>query len=109
VRYERPPALGTDKLVRFPLVFCRQTDWADPALQYRTYDRVAPPADAIIDFIDYNAYVNDTTVPVKGPLNLLFNPQSPLHRAVLFVHPLRILLWGVDQYLLRLNGTHTVI
>jgi thiol-disulfide isomerase/thioredoxin len=69
---------------------------------YRVYDRVAPPAEAIIDFIDNDAYSD--SVLVSGALNP-FNPQSPLHRGALFFHPLRVLLYAIDSYILPLEPT----
>ncbi len=62
---------------------------------YRVYGRTAPPADAIIDFIDNDAYSDK--VMASGAFNP-FNPQSPLHRATLFFHPLRVLLYVIDHY-----------
>lgn len=63
---------------------------------YRTYDRVAPPVEAIIDFIDNDAY--SERVVVTGPLNP-FNPQGPVQRAALFFHPLRVILYTIDRYI----------
>lgn len=72
---------------------------------YRVYERVAPPVDAIKDFIDTDAYSD--RVPAVGALNP-FNPQGLLHRTALFCHPLRLLLYAIDRYVLPIEPTSTL-